>query len=364
MLLVAQPAHCSALLDEAIPAHVRLGFSRLLQAYLDGLHVLVMPPQLCSAIESSALFSEDERAAARKVRSRFAEYGALADELDIYGVLADGTATSPARVGRVWEVPLSWIAQRPLHELQLLAEDLRDIGVLVGAAEDYLHHERFHAFRVRVAGVPGGGGNTHRVLVHLAIDAQRICLCVADSDRECPISPLGPSAAACVQIAGDGLFEVRCTQGRSMENAVPARLLDLIRPHNVPLPSALLAEVNAAKSGAGKFVNLKRGLFGHDLARLGGSACGNYWHEVCAVVGSKPACCSGGCAAGKVGDCNYQILPGLGNATLADVSTRLIGTATDPMRRSAYLPSPESAEWTDLGRLVFEFGLGLPPRRI
>jgi hypothetical protein len=164
VLIVVDTAACAALVPAVGTPYVRIAFARLLQAYLDGLHVLAFPPPLCAAIEANSDFSADERAAAKKARQKYAEHGGLCRHVSVFGRVVDGPpALQPARAGQVWNIPLRWLANQPLHETQLVAEDLHDVNVLTAAAEDSLNNRRLFAFRVRVCAVPGGGANTSRV---------------------------------------------------------------------------------------------------------------------------------------------------------------------------------------------------------
>lgn len=363
MLLVADALRCRALLEPQVPSVARAAFERLMQAYLDGLHVVAMSPELCRVIESSADFSVDARAAACKARNKYAEHGGLRDVLSTFAVIVDA-GTEPTRVGEHWEIPLQWIAQHPLQESQLLSEDLYDVELLVGAAEDHQYRSKLFALRIRLDRLQGGGGNAWRVLEN-SISASRHVLCIVDSDRECPGGPIGPTAANVLRVTGRSLYETRVTDGRELENVIPWKLLDERFPTARPAPSEFLAKLAAAHAEAPKFADLKRGCFGHDVTRLRGSQCGQFWFEIGeSVRDQRRVCCATECAAANVGDCRDRLTVGLGNLALRTVAQWLKGTSLQPTRHASYLPSPGDTEWRTLGKKVFEFGLGMPPRRI
>lgn len=367
MLIVAEAAACAAITHALGSAYARVALGRLLQAYLDGLHVLALPPALCEVIEADAVFSADERAAAKKIRQKYAEHGGLAKQLAVFGRLIDSpTQLAPVRTGQTWDIPLRWLAGQQLHETQLVAEDLHDVKVLTGAAEDSLNHRRLFAFRVRVCGVPGGGGNSHRVLAQKAVTEQRITICFVDSDKECPTAPVGPTAAKCQAVNGSGLYDLRLTGGRSLENALPWRLLDQVRSTTTPLPSVALARLEGAAAEASRFANLKRGVFGHDIQRLSQSPCCGYWSAVRVSLGHPPvpACCAAGCAAAAVGSCTDHFVGGYGSSTVADAEAWLALSSGSTSRHIDYFGAPDAAEWRDLGKWVAEYGLGMPARRL
>lgn len=336
----------------------------LLQAHLDGVHLVTLPPEVCRRIEDWTAFSEDERAAARKIRIKHPEHGALRRNLQTYSKVVDSGVTLPHWTGTCWQVPFQWIAERSLKETQLLAEDLYDIEVLKGAANDYQWTNNLRAFRVRCYELAGGGGNCHRVLTQHAIERQGIVLCNVDSDREGPDSELGETAQKCIDVSGDGLYQVYTTMGRELENMLPWRLIDLVRDKVVPLPSAQLAWLSRIDERAACFSDLKRGMFGFDLIRLTGTTAGAYWLPIARKIRDTPNCCAKPCAAPKVGDCRDRLTAGFGNATLRDVSVHLKDTSLNPSRHQAYSPSPGIVEWQAIGRQVFEFCLGAESRRI
>lgn len=367
MLIVADTAACAALVPALGASYVRVALARLLQAYLDGLHVLAFPPALCAAIEADSNFSADERAAAKKIRQKYAEHGGLSRQLSVFGRIVDGPpALQPVRAGQTWEIPLRWLAAQPLHETQLVAEDLHDVNVLKAAAQDSLNHRRLFAFRVRVCAVPGGGGNTSRAFAQKALAEQRITICFADSDKESPTGPVGTTAERCQAVTGAGLYDLQLTVGRSLENALPWQLLDLLRPHSKPVPSDILANVEAAAPGAARFANLKRGVFAHDVHRLGTSACAIFWATARTSLGRPPAppCCPTGCTATAAGSCTEQFIAGFGASTLADAEAWFAASTGSSTRHAAYVASADAAEWNTLGSWVAEYGLGMPPRRL
>ena len=363
MLFIAEAEHCPGIFESTIPNYIRVAFGRLLTAHLDGLHLLVAAPKICRIIESSSDFSHDDRAAAAKIRAKFVEYGSLPGNLNVFCKLVDDGTLTPRKEGQVWLVPFRWIAENPLRETQLVAEDLRDVQVLTGAAEDFKQKNHYRAFRVRIGAVPGGGGNTHRTFAQTALTEQRIAICIADSDKECPTASLGATASACMTISGAGLFDLRVTQGRTLENALPWRLLDAIRPNKPPQPSFEMANIERAHPAASKFLNVKRGIYGHDLNRLNGTQSGQFWDATRIGLGKEIKCCAAGCKADKLGNCSTIIAPGFGNSTLADAQAYIENTKHKTNRHEDYLPSPGAEEWLDLGRWVFEFGLSSSARR-
>lgn len=370
MLIVAEIKTCPSLLASLGKRYARIAFERLLQAYLDGLHVLVFPPMLCNAIEADSTFSVDVRAAAKKIRQKYAEHGGLSEKMSVFGYLVDESAAlHPMRTGQTWKIPLRWLAIKPLHETYLVAEDLHDVRVLTAAAVDYLNHQRLFAFRVRVCPTPGGGLNTARTFAQKAKDEQHLTICFADSDKDSPTGPVGSTAKKCQEVTGAGLYDVRLTAGRSLENALPWQLLDLLRRNSNPAPSVALKSVEAAAPGTVRFANLKRGMFTHDIHRLDRAkkaACATFWTAARTSLGypSTPACCPTVCNAPDVGSCSERFVSGFGNATLADAEKWFAESTGNTSRQSAYMSSSDAAEWIAIGGWVAEYSLGMQVRRL
>lgn len=290
----------------------------------------------------------------------------IADRLPVANLCVTAGLHAPIRNGTNWDVPLGWISMNPLRELCLVAEDLNDTAVLVAAGVDSLNRQGLKAFRVRVQPINGGGGNTDRSFALEAIDRQRIAICFADSDKECPHASMGGTASKCALVAGAGLFEFRTSQGRALENALPYNLLDVLRPIANPKPSVAHSAVEALSAGAAKFANLKFGISNQDLRRLAGSACQGFWSNLKNALGLPAAapCCGHVCAADKSSVCQVKLVPGLGSSLLGDAANYLSATNDTPNRMSKYLPSPGAEEWESIGKWVADYAFGLPARRI
>jgi hypothetical protein len=364
MLFVVPEELVTAGLQTPLPVATRVALSRLLQAHLDGHHLVVCHPRACRVIEQSPDFSIDERAAAARIRARFAEHGRLREVVGVHAEVVDWAIGEPQRVGQTWQLSTHWIAAEPLSATSLIAEDLNDISVLEGAAFDFRNRCRLFGLATKMTAAPGGGGNTSRVLDRIAVHEQRIALCIVDSDRECDGSKLGPTAQSCIEVDGPGVYEVKVTAGRSLENSLPWRLIDLVRQAAPLAPSVLLATLNAAREGSAKWANLKRGKRRFDIPRAKCEECIASLELLAEAMNITSDCCPTGCAASEFGACGKVIYQGYGGATLGDVGTFLKSSEGNTVRHERYLPSPGDEDWQDLGRLVFAYGLATMSRRI
>lgn len=362
MLFIISKEAGAMLLAPLISRQTITAYSRLLDSYSDGHHVVIIEPNLCRIVESGSIFSTEQKATAKRIRNKFAEYGGLPSRLVEYAtVIVEGL--HPVKVASGWEVPLQWLAMNPLLKSAVLGEDLHDTLIFVAAAEDFLEISGLRSFSVRAAETAGGGKNTHRVLKNIAIRNQQICVCIVDSDRICPSSTPGPTAVPCMTPPSVSLHVVRLTDGRSLENALPWRLIDQVRESRNPAVSVDLARLKRSHLTGPMFLNFKKGISGFDIAKLNCAISKKYWTDVAEKAVGRQTCCSIPCDASASPLCKYKVHGGFGSSLLADVAMWL--NDTKPAARvKKYFPSPNSTEWTDIGRLIAIYTFGLPPRRI
>ena len=336
------------------------GITNLLQAHADGRHIVVAPPSLCRFWEACGRLSEEQRAIATKIRLRYSELAALQQILALHAQIALDGAT-PTFTDPVWTIPLSWIAANDLSETHLVCEDLYDCTISHEAARDYLAFSSLSKLQLRLDHTAGGGGNTHRVLRREALISQKICVCVVDSDRDEPstTATLGPTAQNCLQVLGQGVYEVLMTKGRELENHLPSRLVDKIRPlWRGQVPSAAYTQLENAYQGITLYADLKAGLKRKNVEGLGGLS-RTYWEGAMVALGQVVVCCAGACGAAHAGGCQHTVLEPLNTRLLRDAGEYLETNAHDLKRHRGYLPSPNEAFWKEMGKVVAAYGVSV-----
>lgn len=363
MLFVLSEQAAALAAQNPIPRLFQIALSRLLDAYADGQHVVLIDRQTCRLIEASGAFSAEQIAAAQKIRNRFADYGSLPTRLQKYcSVTSSGTQPSQAPHG--WDVPLHWVASNPMGRSCLICEDLHDTHVFISAAEDFLVQQGLRAFELRAEPVAGGGGNTHRVLQQVAITDQRLSVCVVDSDRKAPAEGPGPTAAPCAAVNTPGVYAVVLTNTRMIENSIPWRLIDRARATRAPLPSDELASMEQEHPRTSEFLNFKKGVCGFEISQMTPNSTKAFWQAAAAALVGPPTCCPAGtCNAAQESACKYRIHRGYGGTLLADVAAWLLANPGQQRGRQ-YLPSPNGGDWSAIGATVAAFAVGLAPRRI
>lgn len=363
MLFVLSDAAAALAANKPLPRVFEIAIARLLEAYSDGQHVVLINRQTCKLIESAGVFSSEQIGAAQKIRNRYADYGSLPAKLPKYCIVT-ATGTQPSQAAHGWDVPLHWLATNPLSRSCLLCEDLHDTEVFIGAGEDFLVREGLRSFELRAEPIAGGGGNTHRVLQQVALNDQRPCVCIVDSDRKAPIEGPGPTAAPCVSVNGSGVFLVLLTDSRMIENAIPWRLIDRARAARSPLPSSELTSAEQRHPLSSRYMNFKRGICGFEISQMTPIATKVYWQAAATALAGTPTCCpAGACNAAQESACKYRVHRGYGGSLLSDVAAWLKANR-EPSRSNQYIPSPNDSDWKHIGASVAAMALGLGRRRI
>jgi hypothetical protein len=360
LIVIGTPLEAEvAALCQAAPVHQLRAVTNLLQAHADGRHIVVAPPAICRIWENCGRLSEEHRAVAKKVRGRYSELAELQNILPIYGLVTGGTGGPVFQAG-IWNIPFNWIAAHGLSATQLICEDLYDCDVTREAARDYLSVKALARLNLALENAAGGGGNTHRVLADKAIQNQRICICVVDSDREEPstAAAMGATATNCLAVTGPGLYGLCVTQGRELENHIPIRLLNKVRATwHAKTPSDTHATFHAISPEIPLFADFKSGLKRKDVETLS-AAVQAFWTPLKTAL-SSTACCSAACQAATPGDCKDVLIAPLGRTLLRDVRDFLLASADDPRRCREYLPSPNEGFWLKVGEVVAAYGVSV-----
>ncbi len=360
MLIVLSDDVALQLLEQHLQQNIVATVTRLLSNYADGHHIILLAPRYCKAIEQRAdIFSNAERASAAKIRARHADYGDLVNHVRTKAIIVSA-GNAPQFIANDWHVPVEWIAANPLTKSHLVCEDLYDISVMRAAGEDHLRTINLNSFVIQASPLSGGGNNTHRVLADAALVEQKICLCIVDSDKTSPTSNLGNTAAQCTNVLGDGLYMVVMTNGRSIENSIPWRLINRARR---PDSTDSLVHLERNSPTATAHLDFKGGFRGHDLKGLPDQRCVTYWTAASVASIGPAVCCATSCQAVDHPNCTYRLHEGFGRTLLKDVGDWLQSNQ-QPRRHEQYIPSPNHDDWHRLGGIVADYALGIRPMRI
>jgi hypothetical protein len=162
-----------------------------------------------------------------RAAERVATEGALVTRLQcVAKIEADGDVPRSETIGgrRSIIFPLHWFdSSARIQPTYLLAENLDDVAVLrrMGMVGAILASYKYHP--LSIAELNGGGSSIAAVLTSLS-NQDRLCICVADSDKQCPSSPEGQTARGLIPYENElafPLIQVLKTTGRDLENCLP-----------------------------------------------------------------------------------------------------------------------------------------------
>jgi hypothetical protein len=199
---------------------------RFLLAHADGMHILLLPPDMASAVQNGEL-SPRAKATAQRIDRSISQLAPAKDAVNRYVlVTADPGACSEVQAGatKYWCVPLSRFADsRSTRETALVGEDLNDLDLwefLLEAVAPGLPsaglkcRERHH----------GGGDRIGTVIHERRTDRRLICV-ITDGDRDSSSEGPGQTAgrAAAALDGYDMPHELLVSACREVENVVPPR---------------------------------------------------------------------------------------------------------------------------------------------
>lgn len=338
------------------------GLTNLVQSHANGQHIVVAPPVICRVLETCPRLSEEHRTTAAKMRARFSELAGLKNILAVYGELTFAPG-SPSFQNGVWAIPVDWIAQHGIEATNLICEDLYDCALTEQAAQDFLNNSDLFKLKLTLDHINGGGNNTHRVLTDRALRRQKVSLCVVDSDRAEPsnAAQFGITAQNCQAVLGAGLYELVCTQGRELENHIPSRLVDRLRPlWQGHVPSTTYVNLERDAPGVSLYADLKSGMKKYDLRGMTGQQMQFWTVAATALTHCNHQCCGAQCTAQNSGGCRCTIVDPLGRTLLRDAKDFLTNIDNQDIKRhQRYLPSPNDSFWKSMGQTVAAYGIGV-----
>lgn len=157
-----------------------------------------------------------------------AQEGKLHLKLQTYGLVVANHQANPSSATnggqRVITFPLRWFDHTAkIQPTALLCENLSDVDVYItiGTVGTVLC---CLGYLPTIASRTHGGGSTIGTVLGQLVAAERICLCIVDSDKACPASDVGGTARTVAPYKDRQMYpliEVLETTGRDLENALP-----------------------------------------------------------------------------------------------------------------------------------------------
>lgn len=362
--------HCT---DAAIDALENLATARR-----EGKHLIVGKSSTLHFLADWEKLSDRCRGTYRQAASRVAEEMGLAQHLALK-VVVNFTVTTPSTSGthdrRIITLPLSFFSDsRSVQPSQILVENLVDADLYILLGKYFGKESKLSGISVVLEPLHGGGSTTALVYEKEQRTGKGFCICIVDSDRDCPSGALGSTARAVLQVE-DGtkpFTGVFIPNLRTAENLIPCFVLEEIAYNNIPAKSGRIP-------ARGKVANLVQKVVGStkpemrlwfplkltgpllfkrilEMANAQGSKA--YWYSWAGVIGSF-CTISGQCKQQKC--CQY---PQACNCEILPTAKGLLDDAVDLMKKksikklSEYVVSDPGlkAEWYRLGLATFSWG--------
>jgi hypothetical protein len=269
------------------------------------------------------------------------------------------------------EVPVRNIADSPILKIALLAENLIDVEAFEQAAKQYVASQGLRS-RVALERLHGGGSTTPRVFENHAKIELRWCLCITDSDRQCPSDGMSQTAQECRNIASNTSLVAAHIDlpAREIENVLPLALLEEAIPaEHRDKWNWHTNKLYNLRPDAHTYCDLKRGFTIRKLFSMTeGSQQKMYWKSITDNLLAASALASdclgnGECSRHKDGQCDCYVIFGFGEKVL-ETSLEILRrrSAHDSEQRTRRDPNREP--WLDIGREVFEWACAPPEIRV
>jgi hypothetical protein len=330
----------------------------------EGKHILFGSRRLLSLILTRCSLSQQAAAMVNKVRQELPEFGNLLTRTPrLIRVVYETTRRIEERGGqRILYVPVTLLQDSSVcQKTILLGENFRDTKLYLMFAELFRMNSRIGNMRV-VAEPRGGGGNeVVTEYSNLQNEQSCLCLCIVDSDRQCPDGSLGEVAKQTLAVDSGSfpMSEAFITRVRMIENHFSIRQLALaIAGNDVRSQVVRFLEKleGVGSTELRKFIDFKNGIVISDINKPETpKPVRMFWRDELVrlmergVIASKACLSEGECD--KDPSCVCCIMPGFGPALLDNV-TDILDIMT-PQKRAEDLCTITRDEWLHIGGVVF-----------
>ena len=269
----------------------------------------------------------------------------------------------PVKADGKWILPIEHLVDG-ISPTVLLTENLTDAALYKHAAAHYSLDQKSHlVFKVSCRG--GGGSTTVDALKSIIEERREWVICVTDSDKSCPLSPLGAVANQCGEEVANSQWVARheIIKGRTLENILPFRLVDEYLPGELRDGWDEFKRVteNGTKSTA-IHGNLKQGVQLKWIRNLPAESNEReFWFAAARdsdVDLDTCVCANADCATDA--RCERQFVPALG----VRIGEHVLANLNEASFHKGYQvakSSPNFSHWLEIGAAVFNAGLA--PRR-
>ncbi len=268
---------------------------------------------------------------------------------------------------KVISVPARYFCDSALiQKTVLLTENLDDATLYQTITQIYLKWNKLKGIAILFEAYAGGGSTTEKAYQLIQDKQERFCLCLLDSDKKSPNSPLGNTAKDVKKIENTNqpLCEYFIVGVREIENLIPTQLYSTVSSGDVnrmPCVHFLEQLEKTSIAEARKYLDIKNGLKLNEILQASkNSPFSKDWMNWLNNVSSlnikyiKKTCLKNkACLKGK--NCDCIITTGLGDKILEAV-IKVIETPTKDQptqQKIVEMVDPLlKAEWEPIGEMI------------
>ncbi len=280
--------------------------------------------------------------------------------------LDTGLSSRMERHCKVISVPARYFCDSALIQKPvLMTENLDDATLYQTITKIYLKWKKLNGIAILFEPYAGGGSTTEKAYKLIQDKQERFCLCLLDSDKKSPNSPLGNTAKGVKKIdnSNQPLCEYLILGVREIENLIPTQLYSLVSSGDINrMPSVHFLEQleKTSLAEARKYLDIKNGLKLNDILQASKNSPFskdwiNWLKNVSALdIAIKKTCLKNkACLKGK--NCDCIITTGLGDKILEAV-IKVIETPTKDQptqQKIVEMVDPLlKAEWEPIGEMI------------
>jgi hypothetical protein len=267
---------------------------------------------------------------------------------------------------KVISVPARYFSNSSLiQKTILLTENLDDATLYQTITQIYLKWKKLKKIAILFEAYAGGGSTTKKAYQRIQDQAERFCLCLLDSDKKSPNSPLGNTAKEVKKIENPNqpLCEYLILGVREIENLIPIQLYSLVSSGDVnrmPCVDLLEQLEKTSLAEARKYLDIKNGLKLNEILEASkNSPFSKDWMNWLKNVSSLDIAIKKNClkheACMKGENCDCIITTGFGDKILEAV-IKVIETPTKDQptqQKIVEMVDPLlKAEWEAIGEMI------------
>lgn len=196
-----------------------------------GHHFIFAGRALLKKLSECAALSMTTRGLCHEILAHYTFLGSIAKKLKYRIEISLTLDVVEKRGDTEWAIPARQIAEHGIRPSILLSENSSDAEVYTHAARHFRLAQGMNDVEINIEPRNGNGAGTPEELRRISRRAPEWCLCVTDSDKECPDGALGATARACgrlIQEEPRAIVWHIATGGRELENVIPSRLFGTV----------------------------------------------------------------------------------------------------------------------------------------